>query len=129
MTYTLIAYKPNSDCCHCGHVNELYPSDFLYQNGLSKDELAEKLADLKGSILGCCEEGWGPFNYFPDPQPIDAESDLYIDDKSIELGHKLLADRKLAAERLLRQAEERRMAEEEAKEKREFQRLKAKYAP
>ena len=125
--YTLIAYKPDSICAHMGHRNASYSSDYIQNDGLTLEELQNRIAELKAFDHDCCEDGYEIIRWYETMPLLDLgiEFEEGITDKTCAILIECKAEK-------LRRAEARKFAEQAAQEKRElaeFERLRQKFNP
>jgi hypothetical protein len=62
-TFTLIAYKPSSDCRHGGCHMASYDSNFHLTRDLTLEQIRERIAQLESEELDCCEDGYESISY------------------------------------------------------------------
>ena len=126
-TYSLIAYKPSSDCSHMGCHMATYSSDYIHENGLSLEELQNRIAELKATELDCCESDYENIWWFEDPPDLDLGQDF--EDGIAEKTAAILAERKAKKDAKDAAAKAQAISAQEAKERAEFERLKTKVTP
>lgn len=132
-TYALYAYKSDSvDTCR-GCVMARYSSDSILERGLTIEQLAERIADLKNKERGYGERDYD-FQYFEDgPDLEDWENDhlqKLIGDYEAATAARKKATEEAAAQKKAVQAAEvetKRVAAQEKHDREEFERLKTKF--
>lgn len=134
-TYTLVAYKPNSDDYCRGYHMESYCSSFVFKKDLSLEKLCRELVDVvhTNKTLDTGETGFEEIailrNTVETPEWLEPDCQLYRQILSWATDH---ADERIRAEKEEKRQnavkEKQAVIDRQAdREKTELQRLKAKY--